>query len=278
MRFSASRNPKITLLVIISLLILASNAPAVITHPANGALSIGLDNVMGKWGSNTSCVAVSPCHVITAKHCGTPGSVTVAGSTYKIESTWDHPSADLRIAKLSNAALAEFVGINTQKVIGQTAFIGGAGLTTGKKTGSSYQWGQKADTFNWCTNRIDSTRKNSLCGSMKSDILLADFDAPNAPDATEHEGAVAMYDSGGGWFVYDGRWTLAGITRSTSTYGKSSFAGAKTQFSAVDLSEYANWVDAVTSFDGLTVKQVPEPASVILLSLGGLIIRKRLSL
>lgn len=186
------------------------------------------EDVVGRWGYNSSCVVIWPNYVITTRHQGgnlnTP--VKIGGVTYAISEIWDHNTADLRIAKLSDANLTNFVGIyeNTNE-IGKNIVLGGYGVGRGEllqKQGITYgyRWDNAGNTtLRMGTNRIQITESNSVLEGFTSDIIIADFDGLNEGWATIYEGALTGYDSGGGWFIKaGGKWKAAGLSRAVSIH------------------------------------------------------------
>jgi len=186
------------------------------------------EDVIGRWGSNASCVVIGPNYVITTRHQGgnlnTP--VKIGGVTYTISQIWDHNTADLRIAKLSDANLPNFVGVygNTNEV-SKSIVIGGYGVGRGEllqKDGITYgyRWDNAGNTtLRIGTNKIQATINDSALGKFTSDIIIADFDGLNEGWSTTYESAPAGYDSGGGWFIKTGgRWKVAGLPRAVGVH------------------------------------------------------------
>jgi hypothetical protein len=176
--------------------------------------------IVGRWCSNGSCVAVSRNCVITTQHQGgTSGQVVIDGKSYNIAQIWNHSTADLRVVKLENANLRYFVKpyTNTNET-NKEIRIGGYGRGRGTILQTSgitygYAWdGSSNTTLRWCTNKINDT--STVFGAYTSDILIADFDGLGEGNSTIYEGTIAEYDSGGGWFIYDGgEWKVAGLSR-----------------------------------------------------------------
>jgi hypothetical protein len=185
-------------------------------------------NVIGRWGSNASCVAVSSNCVITVRHAGgdTGTLVRIGGKTYTIAQIWNHSTADLRLIKLNGANLANFVDIyESTDEIGKEIVIGGFGdgraallKTSGITYG--YKWDNSANTtLRLGTNRVGNTEDDSTLGSLTSDIIIADFDGLGEGLSTLYEGAVADHDSGGGWFIkVGGVWQVAGLARAVEVH------------------------------------------------------------
>ena len=185
-------------------------------------------NVIGRWGSNASCVAVSSNCVITVRHQGggVGALVKIGGRSYTIAQIWDNNTADLRIVKLYGANLASFVDIyeNTDEV-GKSIVIGGYGDGRGALLQTSgitygYQWDNSSNTTRrFGTNKINSTQNNSTLAGYTSDIIIADFDGLTDDQTTIYEGIPADHDSGGGWFIKVGStWQVAGLVRAVEVH------------------------------------------------------------
>ncbi|MCF7956640.1 MAG: hypothetical protein K9M75_12625 [Phycisphaerae bacterium] len=200
------------------------NEPNLLTwseRPAN--------DVVGRWGSNASCVAVAPNYVITTRHQGGGSStaVTIGGTSYSISKIINHPTADLRVVELSDANLVEYASINYEAdEQGQEIVLGGYGLGAGERVEIRYRredytfgylW-QGPETgpgnieLRWGTNQIEAVAETEP-GYFTSDILVSQFDPPGA---TDYECSIAEHDSGGGWFLAGaGGWKVIGLSRGT---------------------------------------------------------------
>jgi hypothetical protein len=229
-------------------------------------------NVVGRWGSNASCVAVSSNCVITVCHSGEGiGTlVELGGKTYTVAKTWNCGTADLRVAKLYGANLTSFVGLyEDTNEIGKEIVIGGYGDGRGallKTSGITYgyEWDNSTNTtLRLSTNKVEDTKDDSTIGSLVSDIIIADFDGLNDYQATIYEGIPADHDSGSGWFIKDGdTWKVAGLSRAVSTHYEEGHSGDPAYrlyeswfrnradpntplpdyLDAVRLSSYATWI------------------------------------
>jgi hypothetical protein len=229
-------------------------------------------NVVGRWGSNATCVAVSSNCVITVRHSGggIDTLVEIGGKTYTVAETWNCGTADLRVARLYGANLTSFVGIygNTNE-IGKGVVIGGYGDGRGailKTSGITYgyEWDNSSNTTRRLgTNKVEATEDDSTIGSLVSDIIIADFDGPNDDLTTTYEGIPAAYDSGCGWFIKDGDiWKVAGLSRAVEPHYEQGHEGDPNYFvyeswfrnratpiilqpdycDAVRISSYAAWI------------------------------------
>lgn len=231
-------------------------------------------NVVGRWGNNASCVAVSSNSVITVRHAGggVGTLVVIGGKTYTVTKVWNYDSADLRVARLYGANLTSFVSPyrNTDE-IGKGIVIGGFGdgrgtilQTSGMTYG--YEWDNSSNTtLRLGTNKIDDTGNDSNIGGLVSNIIIADFDGLNDDQSTIYEGIPADHDSGSGWFIKCSNintWKVAGLSRAVETHYEQGHEGdpayrlyeswfrSRTDpnilqpdyFDAVRVSSYASWI------------------------------------
>jgi len=232
-------------------------------------------SVVGRWGTNASCVAVAPNYVITTKHQGISAGTTVEfdGVSYTIDDYWDHPDVanpvdpnfvrvDLRLAKLHAANLTEYVDVygDSNEVTVSDMVIGGYGDGRGtilENSGTVY--GYAWDTSNgntvqrWCTNEIEASQDDTIyCNpgctiKYNIDSLWGFFDDPGE---TAYEGIPADHDSGGGWFIYSGaQWYVTTLTVGVEHFGESHFRNeTKPSQTAPDyifglrLSSYVDWI------------------------------------
>ncbi len=253
------------LLAAVFLFCCTNPASCIILHPdAEPNLIIWTDrpdpNVVGRWGTNASCVAVSSNCVITVRHSGGGAGtlVEIGGETYTVDQTWNCGSADLRLARLYGANLTSFVDIyeNTSE-IGKPVVIGGYGdgrgaLLQTSGTTYGYEWDNSSNTtLRLCTNKVEDTVNDSTIGSLTSDVMIADFDGLNEGQSTAYEGAPAEHDSGCGWFIKVGdTWRVAGLSRAVETHGGQSWFRNRDNPSQLDpdyldavrVSSYAAWV------------------------------------
>lgn len=229
-------------------------------------------NVVGRWGSNASCVAVSSNCVITVRHAGggIGTLVRIGGRTYTVARVWNCGTADLRIAELYGANLTSFVSIyeNTDE-IGKEIVVGGYGKGRGailQNSGITYGYGWDSaynTTLRFGTNKLNDTQNNSTIGAYTSDIVIADFDGLGEGESTTYESALAGFDSGGGWFIKVGSaWQVAGLSRAVETHYEQGHEGdpnyliyeswfrnrddpsvlAPDYLDAVRVSSYAAWI------------------------------------
>jgi hypothetical protein len=247
------------------LLCCAGQASSVVLHPdGEPNLATWTDrpdlNVVGRWGTNASCVAISSNCVITVRHSGGGAGtlVRIGGRTYTVDQTWNYGSADIRVARLYGANLTSFVSpyenineVGKQIVIGGYGDGRGAILETAGTT-YGYEWDNSANTTRrFGTNRVDYTADDSTLGSLTSDVIIADFDGLTDDQSTIYEGISADHDSGGGWFIKVGdTWKVAGLVRAIEDHDGQSWFRSPTQPSilhpdyldAVRVSSYADWI------------------------------------
>lgn len=222
--------------VLVCILYAASPAWGIILHPDHEPDPVTWverpdNNVIGRWGDNASCVVVSPHYVITTRHqtysdSNVPGiKITIAGTEYTIDKFFTHPSADLRLVRLNNANLAEYVSVNFDpNEVNQVAVLGGYGdgrqdppLPEGYLPLEIFKWPNRYYTYGyywddssntiqrWGTNNVVST------SSYTSELIVSQFDEALA---TEYECTIGDHDSGGGWFLpASGGWKVIGLNR-----------------------------------------------------------------
>ncbi len=264
-----ARGPKrITgLLFCFLIIIFVSDARAIIRHPDDGGgnpFAHPSDNIIGKWGSNASCVAIAPDLVITTCHQGggVGTYVSIAGGSYRVsavyQATYDGTDLDMRIAQLTGASLTEYVEIYTGSIdslLNAELTIGGWGkdrgdtIEYGGKPCEYYWASQRSDSLQWCTNICH--RFTPLTGI---DYLVCDFDGPDPTiddPATTYEGIIAEYDSGGGWFVYSNGWKLVALSARVERADKArfrryyleQFVADPDDFKGPNVTVVADWID-----------------------------------
>jgi hypothetical protein len=260
----------------------AGPAFGVVLHPDEGEpnLVTWTDrpdiNVVGRWGSNASCVAVSSNCVITVRHAGggIDTSVYFDDIEYKVKEIWNEPagggSADLRVCRIERASggPANLVHYTSPYIdaneIAKEIRIGGYGdgrdgllQTHGKTYG--YTWDNSSNTtLRWGTNKINDTQDDSTIGSFTSDVIIADFDGLGEGNSTVYEAAVADHDSGNGLFIKVGdTWKVAGLSRAVEHFGESWFRNSRfpnqldpDEMDAVRISSYATWISGIILVPG----------------------------
>jgi hypothetical protein len=209
-----------------------------------------------------SCVAIAPNFVITARHVRAEvgSSVYFGGVEYKVRAVWYEPSADgladLRVCGISRpdgepANLSEYVGLyTTANESGKDIVMGGYGGGRGgdRPVGGppyyGYAWVYSNTTQRWGQNEIDGYA-TVTSGSYVSKTVIADFDAPGVGGARPYEAALAVWDSGGGWFIYTGGvWKLAGVSAYVSRSDESWYNPSDALY-AIRISSYYTWINEV---------------------------------
>ena len=257
------------LIILLVIALFSGDAYGIVRHPSDGggnSFAHPSDNIIGKWGSNASCVAIAPDLVITTCHQGggVGTTVNIGGGSYKvsevIETTVDGLGVDFRLAVLAGASLSEYAEIysgDIDSIANADLVIGGWGKERGEDllyagVVCEYIWsGQRSSSLMWCTNICDSL---SQIGALK--YVVANFTGPDSDldgPSTAYEGIIAEYDSGGGWFVKSsGKWKLVGLSASVERGGQSRFrrclAGDNIQpdadrFKAVNVAEVYDWIN-----------------------------------
>ena len=257
------------------LLCISVEVPAVVLHsvttPPPDWTEHPPDNVVGRWGTNASCVVIGPNVIITTCHqngyeASSTSPVVINGTTYTVKDVYVPPSgSDIRICTLNDANFSDYVGIyDSTQELGKLFVIGGYGRGRGANlytdgTVYGYQWASEANTtLRWGENKIRT---------VYSTYLYLDFDGPQSSNATQYECTVAEYDSGCGWFLNDnGQWKLIGITFSASASSanqkQSWFKNPNTLADQPDLAYahrinyYAEWIEDTLA----TIPPPPPPA------------------
>jgi hypothetical protein len=283
----------IGLLVPAFVLALAPAASALITHP-DASVTSGdkpADAVVGRWGGNASAVAVAANYAITTRHQGGGVNTTVnfGGTNYQVAEQHVAPDVnddgnapDLRVVRLekdgSDANLSDWVDIyeNTDEPA-RTDPITMAGFGEGRGSALSppqqgYIWNGLQGTLRFGMNNVDTATTGTQSfggGTLGSDLLTADFDGPgDATSEGDEEATVATGDSGGPWLFKDsitGAWSVAGLTRGVQNPDEAVYGPFPEVMTAVRVSSYANFINDT----------VPEPASLTLLGLGGVLLMPR---
>jgi len=265
---------------------------AIVMHPGGEPdLAVWTDrpdaNVVGRWGSNASFVVIAPNWIATTRHQGgSPSSVIINGISYNCQSKNEWTGgpaqtppgiADIRLLRLTktdgnDANLTHYARpYEYEDEPGSDVVIGGYGVGRGdpntvfyhgKEYIVGYDWASSSNTTRrWCQNIVDSTDTGTLSG-YTSELIKADFDGLGDDNYRPYEGIIALYDSGGGWFIYDsGEWKIAGLSRGitavdpyTSTFRNRTNPNVPQPdgMDAVRISAYAQWI-----------KQIIQPADLM---------------
>ncbi|RYG25435.1 trypsin-like serine protease [bacterium] len=225
--------------------------------------------------SGASAVAIGPRTVLTAGHVAA-GDFTLDGQSYRFTSTEMAPAVkrkpvDLRIVQLEDTLpgwyeVAKSVGTkNTVTMVG----FGQTGVVNTRSSGYELIGG----------SMVRRAGKNLITSKKSTDrgpSLIAMLDGAG-------EAALAGGDSGGGWFVNGKLVGVSGFTY-TKNSRKASYGFAKKAYfgsGAIDLtnSSIQKWLRAATS-RGLPPPEsghpqaVPEPASLLALAVGGVILTR----
>ena len=234
-------------------------------------------SVLGRWGINASCVAIS--QIILLQHdtkAAVNSTVTFGGIEYKVAEVFVSGNADLRIARIetpsgqpANLASSNYVSIYTStSEFNKSVVLGGfgkgrGGELTGEGAPYGYSWsGEGNSTFRWGANRIDGTATVSAQDPSNPSItytsysLKADFDAPGAATAVACEAILAVHDSGGGGSFRmkrtTGLWRInAYVTRQNQAWydDPSTSPTDPDAMYGIRISSYAGWIlDTAKSF------------------------------
>lgn len=256
---------------------------------------------------------IAPNYFIAAKHPYGPNlgftinfaSGPNAGS-YTTIAAYDDPSADLRIFQISGT-FAAWAPLYTGSEVGQELVAFGNGVNRGAEekgfsgtTLRGWRWGSDSRQ-RWGTNIVTALANDPLYGNNK--LFTFDFNSVPALSTTE-EMMLADGDSSAGVFIkdVDNVWKLAGLALgvdgrfSDFADGSGSFLGAI--FDARDLyvgppyvyidpnpgvnpdpiptASYATRISAQYSWiAGIVPSVIPEPSSLTLLWLAGLLAHHR---
>ena len=265
----------------ILLLLAPSAAFAIIIHTDDMPTSTPDDDVIGRWGTNASCVVISEHEVLTSRHQGggVGTTVNISGIDYLVDSVTNIGNADLRVAVLTTTlgdpiSLTDYISLYSDNkettkigVLGGFGKTRGATLTTGGQD-YGYGWsGSTNTTLTWGENDIDSTA--TADDSYTSSVIVGDFDGIDEGEYVPYEAAPAEWDSGGGWFVKQGLdWYVAGIIRGVERTDETWFRNSADPdvldpdlFNAVRVGSYYD--DIINA-----MQPVPEPATLFLLVFG----------
>ncbi len=247
----------------------AGSASGIVLHVGSGEPWDRPNNaVLVRWSSNASAVAIGPSWLLTTRHQNTsPATVVIDGTTYYCvyHENWNGGqtgNADIRLVKLlddtgEDAQLIHYANVYAGiGEVGEYFVVGGYGKGRGAELRTSgilygYEWENSSNTIlRWGGNKVIGFATGG--GQYTSDVITADFDGSGEGDSTQYEGAVAEYDSGGGWFIKTGLiWKVAGLSRGVehASEGESWFRNKDKPrqldpdyMDAVRVSSYADWI------------------------------------
>jgi len=218
---------------------------------------------------NASGVAVASNWVITARHVG---GVTVNFGSGNIDAIqrFDHPLADISLLKFAGNPFSTFYEMDFfGSHLGQTATLVGFGETgTYGTTGINITGG--GGTRRKANNALDDLQNVSFGPGSLSRSYMYDLDDPNGGvwtlggAAVGNEGGLWGGDSGGGMFIN-------GKLVAVNSFIFDAFGGGSSDWGdgggGVHLGSYTEWIN--------TTMAVPEPGTMVALSLGALALLKR---
>jgi len=248
------------MIILIAILIELPSFAVVLHNDEDAPTNRPNDNVVGRWSSNASAVAIGrtnwqhTSYIITARHQGggVNTSVYFGGAEYKVAQQWLNNSVDMRICRLEttdgkDADLNDFVPWYTgTNEISSSIVIGGFGKGRGTSStdldGKYYTWlGTNNLTQRWGVNNIDSTDV-IITDSYTSDVINILFGK-----VVSKECAVAEWDSGGGWFIKNNQttnWMLIALSAYVEHSGKS-YYNPSDMNAGIRVGSYAEWIDSI---------------------------------
>lgn len=253
----------------LSVVLLGASADGLILHPLGEPNASWTDrpanSIVAKWTGNASCVVISANYVLTTRHqidsgVGTPLYIDVdndgtleSGETFEVAAVWTEPTgpADIRVCRIETQAggpanLSQWVQPYPEpNEVGNPIVMGGYGQGRSTVYSDRYAWDGGANTTQrWGQNVIDGTTFIDT-DDYDSDVIVLDFDPLGVGGARPYEAAIAMFDSGGGWFIkHGGEWKVAGLSRGVGHMDETYFTPADYN-DAVCVSSYATWVNSV---------------------------------
>ncbi|MFP4215322.1 MAG: trypsin-like serine protease [Phycisphaerae bacterium] len=234
-----------------------------LVDPQSPFAMVGYLNTAG----GTSGVLIGPNKVLTANHCVSDiSSATFSLDTAEGRKTWAVESKSaLDEMDLAVLTLSESTGLSGAAVYEGNDEAGHLAAMVGY----GYSGVGQPDTaqFPRGTARVGY----SMIDYALSRYLISYFDQPGSSGSQDaDEGAATTGDSGGGIFIRsDGEWVLAGLHRYVRDGDDDGiFPEFGDQARGIRLSQASSWLA-----DHLT--PVPEPGTMVLLTLGGLVLTVR---
>lgn len=208
--------------------------------------------------------------VLSANHVTPPTNITVAGTTYAVESGYQIGTSDLKLYSIIGTPTPGAVSLPTISATpGEYALMFGRGFTN--STTSPYAWQtpgtNDANGMRWATNTVEGTAIVDIdtgVGVNNQPYVITDFDGPLDTGATAYDGQAALGDSGGGLFIErGGTWQLSGITHFVGPENPSADPSAPGDYSA-----YSDVAAHLSDINTITGTLVPEPSTLWLLAAG----------
>ena len=255
-------------------------AHAVVAADARAAAN-ALDAAWSAVGqmSGASAVAIGPHLVLTAGHVGA-GSFTMMGKTYRMTSTEMAPmvgkrATDLRLVRIKEALPMWYDVATSVKKRASVTLVGYGATGVVADDGKGYVLTGRA-------GRTAGTNTVSAKGTLKGVGPALRAMVRQAGDA-----ALAVGDSGGGWFVDGALVGISDFTFSTKA-NKAQYGFAKKAYfgsGAIDLTHKTirRWLDGEIAGDATAsalvrvsgVQAVPEPGTYAALGLGAALFLRR---
>lgn len=232
--------------------------------------------------------------------------ITLADGDHHVVQSVTIPGTDLALERVTEpfSSYASIYNPNTDGALnaGDQVINFGRGFSRGTAVaGTGWNWGVDDHVKSWGTNQFDgydvATQDDVDANpslAIGTRFLRSDFDA----NVDANESTLAVGDSGGGEFVFkNGAWRLIGINYGVDIYRSAADDNSETvaAYDARGLYELNadgtyTYVDPATHLDAVTQtwdasyvsdslaiinSTVPEPASLALLGVGGLLALRR---
>ncbi len=179
-------------------------------------------NIVGKYGNNASCVAISPNCILTTCHQGTSTKVYFNNVEYNIiKEHRINPYVDLRICKI-DGKLDSYVRIYSDcNEVGLTFYMAGYGKSSNDSINEScYTW-EPNNKLIFGQDTVTNNNNSTLASRFVTS-------------------AMTQGDSGGPWLIEkEGKWYVIGLNQSVQRYGKSCLGD---YMCAVRVSSFSKWI------------------------------------